>query len=231
MQVLCSSPGWTRTNNPPVNSRMLCQLSYRGRQPRDCSRGLETSLGKDGDRGPRTSYHASLRRRRRRRVHWRLAVVPSGARCQCTRRCASDRSAGPRVQPWAGRRCPWAVDEECPDRVPAERGESAQLLEWAVPHVERSVREVARFSGSVSCASVRWVGTLRCSSSGSAGTGLARAQSTAGSQAAPRSRCVGTRGSEVSTRTASRAHTPTARLRAIRRLLGMSSRPVRASSR
>ena len=25
-----SSPGWTRTNNPPVNSRMLCQLSYRG---------------------------------------------------------------------------------------------------------------------------------------------------------------------------------------------------------
>ncbi len=25
-----SSPGWTRTNNPSVNSRMLCQLSYRG---------------------------------------------------------------------------------------------------------------------------------------------------------------------------------------------------------
>ena len=24
------SPGWTRTSNPPVNSRMLCQLSYRG---------------------------------------------------------------------------------------------------------------------------------------------------------------------------------------------------------
>ena len=22
------SSGWTRTNNPPVNSRMLCQLSY-----------------------------------------------------------------------------------------------------------------------------------------------------------------------------------------------------------
>jgi hypothetical protein len=30
MQALRSSPGWTRTNNPPVNSRMLCQLSYRG---------------------------------------------------------------------------------------------------------------------------------------------------------------------------------------------------------
>ena len=27
----CCSPGWTRTNNPSVNSRMLCQLSYRGR--------------------------------------------------------------------------------------------------------------------------------------------------------------------------------------------------------
>src|SRR4029077_4860236 len=28
--AVVSSPGWTRTNNPPVNSRMLCQLSYRG---------------------------------------------------------------------------------------------------------------------------------------------------------------------------------------------------------
>ena len=27
---LRSSPAWTRTKNPPVNSRMLCQLSYRG---------------------------------------------------------------------------------------------------------------------------------------------------------------------------------------------------------
>jgi hypothetical protein len=27
---LSDSPGWTRTSNPPVNSRMLCQLSYRG---------------------------------------------------------------------------------------------------------------------------------------------------------------------------------------------------------
>src|SRR5688500_2168543 len=32
------SPEWTRTTNPPVNSRMLCQLSYRGRQRHDCSR-------------------------------------------------------------------------------------------------------------------------------------------------------------------------------------------------
>ena len=32
LEGIGSSPGWTRTNNPPVNSRMLCQLSYRGRQ-------------------------------------------------------------------------------------------------------------------------------------------------------------------------------------------------------
>ncbi len=30
--ISVSSPGWTRTNNPPVNSRMLCQLSYRGQR-------------------------------------------------------------------------------------------------------------------------------------------------------------------------------------------------------
>jgi hypothetical protein len=29
----CCSPGWTRTSNPSVNSRMLCQLSYRGLTP------------------------------------------------------------------------------------------------------------------------------------------------------------------------------------------------------
>ena len=28
-----SSPGWTRTNNRPINSRMLCQLSYGGPAP------------------------------------------------------------------------------------------------------------------------------------------------------------------------------------------------------
>ncbi len=44
LQVLRSSPGWTRTNNPPVNSRMLCQLSYRGRQPRDCSHAFRAAL-------------------------------------------------------------------------------------------------------------------------------------------------------------------------------------------
>lgn len=27
------SPAWTRTKNLPVNSRLLCQLSYRGMRP------------------------------------------------------------------------------------------------------------------------------------------------------------------------------------------------------
>src|SRR6478736_1268484 len=35
--AVVSSPGWTRTNNPPVNSRMLCQLSYRGIGGGNCS--------------------------------------------------------------------------------------------------------------------------------------------------------------------------------------------------
>ena len=33
LQVLrgfAGSPDWTRTNNPAINSRMLCQLSYGG---------------------------------------------------------------------------------------------------------------------------------------------------------------------------------------------------------
>src|SRR5688500_1259880 len=32
LRTRISSRGWTRTNNPPVNSRMLCQLSYAGRR-------------------------------------------------------------------------------------------------------------------------------------------------------------------------------------------------------
>src|SRR5438552_3017025 len=46
-----SSPGWTRTNNPPVNSRMLCQLSYRGRKPGHFSRARRES-GEFTDRRP-----------------------------------------------------------------------------------------------------------------------------------------------------------------------------------
>ena len=34
------SPDWTRTNNLPVNSRLLCQLSYRGMLPGNHSKGF-----------------------------------------------------------------------------------------------------------------------------------------------------------------------------------------------
>lgn len=30
--ILRGSPDWTRTSNPSINSRMLCQLSYGGKQ-------------------------------------------------------------------------------------------------------------------------------------------------------------------------------------------------------
>ena len=48
---LCScSPAWTRTSNPPINSRMLCQLSYRGslRQRQHCSNGERRALNQFG---------------------------------------------------------------------------------------------------------------------------------------------------------------------------------------
>ena len=47
-----SSPGWTRTNNPPVNSRMLCQLSYRGpavKRRRSVYRALRPSTQCSGE--------------------------------------------------------------------------------------------------------------------------------------------------------------------------------------
>ena len=46
-----SSPGWTRTNNISVNSRTLCQLSYRGSlERRHCShRGRSTLSRRDGE--------------------------------------------------------------------------------------------------------------------------------------------------------------------------------------
>ena len=40
------SPGWTRTNNPPVNSRMLCQLSYRGSCSGKVSKDASTLLNR-----------------------------------------------------------------------------------------------------------------------------------------------------------------------------------------
>src|SRR6266702_4117311 len=49
LRGLSHSPGWTRTNNPPVNSRMLCQLSYRGTVARraNCS-GVRAELREIG---------------------------------------------------------------------------------------------------------------------------------------------------------------------------------------
>src|SRR6478672_592059 len=46
-----SSPGWTRTNNPPVNSRMLCQLSYRGLAAPSLA-ALRSELGEGPDLVP-----------------------------------------------------------------------------------------------------------------------------------------------------------------------------------
>ena len=42
----------------PVNSRMLCQLSYRGRQPRDCSRASRRALpaGRTAAARPKSSH-------------------------------------------------------------------------------------------------------------------------------------------------------------------------------
>src|SRR5262249_11896524 len=54
------SPDWTRTSNPPVNSRMLYQLSYRGRQRRDCSRGAGAPLA--GRTGARRGELGAMRR-------------------------------------------------------------------------------------------------------------------------------------------------------------------------
>ncbi len=52
--LIGGSPNWTRTNNLPVNSRLLCQLSYRGLLVLPCiftavlvSRGLPLRRGTD----------------------------------------------------------------------------------------------------------------------------------------------------------------------------------------
>ena len=71
-----SSPGWTRTNNPPVNSRMLCQLSYRGRQPADCTGGSRAIPGvvRDGGAWLEDAGRTPAARRERTRMR-RFAVV------------------------------------------------------------------------------------------------------------------------------------------------------------
>src|SRR5437016_1251142 len=46
------SPDWTRTSNPSVNSRMLCQLSYRGPAPTKFP-----PLSRDSESTPRPESH------------------------------------------------------------------------------------------------------------------------------------------------------------------------------
>ena len=55
---------------------------------------------------PRIQAHASLRRRRRRGVHWRPRVRSQRAGGQCSRRRSPDRAPCPRVRSWSGRRRP-----------------------------------------------------------------------------------------------------------------------------
>ena len=44
--LVVGSPDWTRTNNLPVNSRLLCQLSYRGMLPGNHSKGIGPTLNR-----------------------------------------------------------------------------------------------------------------------------------------------------------------------------------------
>ncbi len=44
-RVIHGSRGWTRTSNPSINSRMLCQLSYAGLSERDDSSHTAHSWG------------------------------------------------------------------------------------------------------------------------------------------------------------------------------------------
>lgn len=78
------SSGWTRTSNPPVNSRMLCQLSYRGRQPGKCSRALRApprglSTG-GGSQFARTSCDLRSCTRRKGTLDCRLRRARSATR-------------------------------------------------------------------------------------------------------------------------------------------------------
>lgn len=41
------SPGWTRTNNLPINSRLLCQLSYRGKAAGGSPQQRPATIAKD----------------------------------------------------------------------------------------------------------------------------------------------------------------------------------------
>ena len=184
LQELRGSPDWTRTSNPPVNSRMLYQLSYRGRQPRDCSRGLPRRLrGRNG--GP---IGESGRMRRFAVVGVAvsigvLAFAPSGlaASARVAALQVGLRAHGFDPGPVDGVRGP--ADDARAARLPAQARDSRDRARR--PRDEARARGVAaaRCSASASSGSARSGGTSRCSSSGSGTTGSARARSTAASRA------------------------------------------------
>ena len=213
---------------------MLCQLSYRGRQPPDCSRGLRCSTcGEDGARGPRTCRHASLRRRRRRGVHWRPRVRSlRGSRPvhASPRSRSALRAHGFDPGPVDGVRGPLTTDRA--RRVPAPERACGRPGGSAVRRGARSAsrgrpllgqRELGGRSGRLGRRGARVpAAPLRASGA---------ARSTAGSRARPPPRSAGSSVGTRSTPTASPARARTARSRAARRRSGTSSHRERASSR
>lgn len=74
------SPGWTRTNNQVVNSHLLCQLSYRGKQS---LRSRNLSLRRNTVNKPRPTAPA----RDRIRSVWMLTLR------KFVQSCGRERSA------------------------------------------------------------------------------------------------------------------------------------------
>ena len=116
------SPSWTRTNNLPVNSRLLCQLSYRGLLKQldyfskhltplmssgtPGARSVSRSRVNDATKLTRASERAHVvrdaRREQRPRHLWRVGRV-HGARPCWGPATADDRQA---TVPGRSRRCP-----------------------------------------------------------------------------------------------------------------------------
>ena len=94
------SPGWTRTSNPSVNSRMLCQLSYRGSiAPGKVSNTLLGLLNRWRPRPGLISARTLRRRRGPRRARPPRPRRPRGPPGRFRRRTrastAPDRPRGP----------------------------------------------------------------------------------------------------------------------------------------
>ena len=112
---------------------MLCQLSYRGRQPADCTEQL---LGDSGWGRRARAGRELLVMRRFAVVGVALSIGVCGSyrgwhRGQRTDRCGPGRAQGARVRPGAGRRRPRAADAERARVVPA--GEEAPRRRQARP--------------------------------------------------------------------------------------------------